>query len=939
MKNETLFHRIAAAFVFVFSLAVYFKTMAPTVSFWDCGEFIACAYIQGVPHPPGAPLYLLVGRIFTLIPIFEDIARRVNLISVISSAFTVLFLYLIIVHLIKRFFTEREGFRAYIPYIGGIVGALSFAFTPSFWFNAVEAEVYAPSMFFTGLVVWLAFRWSEKHEEVGNEKYLLLIAYLVGLAIGVHLLNVLALPTVALIVFFRKYEFNIKNLIIAGIIALGLTALVYPITVMGVPTIAEAFGFAGLFLFIIILGFALVFARKTHHDTASLLLSGILLILIGYSSYGMIYIRSNLDPAIDENDPETIEKFISYLRREQYGQHTLDRFEAWQRSKTRDRYTSPMDFFWRYQVNHMYIRYFLWNFVGRSMDEVHVDWGKLLLIPLLLGIWGSYYHFVRDWPRGLAILVLFFMTGLAIVLYLNQEEPQPRERDYSYVGSFFAFAVWVGIGAAGVLDVVTRKLKGQGNFVPGFLAVTLFIISPLQMLVKNYYMQDRTGNYLPWDYSYNTLLNLGPNGIVFTNGDNDTFPLWYMQEVEHFRKDTRVANLSLLNTNWYIEQLKNQEPKVPISLSDAEIENIQPMVWPKKRTIKVPVPPDYVEREPVDEVKKYFPNLNVKPPKEIVFDLRPQFAGRFLRVQDIMILNILYANNWKKPLYFSTTVSNQNMLDGLQQYLRMDGVVMKITPYKGWKIHPDIMFDMLVNKFKYRNLNNPDVYYDRVHRGLIQNYRVAFAQLASYYLTQKDTAHFTAVIRKVFDAMPPEVIPYNQPMLGQLLEGYGFIAGVRDTSLLKSDKYSVQEVKNIGEMAMQVGYWDLASYAFDIVLKKQPNYPRVKELREFLPYLRGELPVDSLLAKNLTPDQLLYLGQAAAQQNKWQLARKIFEAVASKNPKDPRAQGYLVDVYSQLGDLQSAQRVLENWLKQNPKDNTARRRLEEIRKELARAKK
>lgn len=935
MKSETLFHRIAAAFVFLFSLVVFFMTMAPTVSFWDCGEFIACAYIQGIPHPPGAPLYLLVGRIFTLLPIFDDIARRVNLISVLSSAFTVLFLYYIIVHLIKRFFTETEGFRAYIPYIGGIIGALSFAFTPSFWFNAVEAEVYAPSMFFTGLVVWLAFRWSEKHNAVGNEKYLLLIAYLVGLAIGVHLLNVLALPTVTLIVFFRKYEFSIKNLFIAGIIAIGLTGLVYPITVMGVPEIADSFGFVGLFFFIIILFVAFVISRQTHHDTASLLLSGLLLILVGYSSYTMIYVRSNLDPAIDENDPETIEKFISYLRREQYGQHTLDRTEAWQRSRTRDRYTSATDFFWRYQVNHMYIRYFLWNFVGRSMDEVHVDWKKLLLIPLLLGLWGSYYHFARDWPRGLAIFVLFFMTGLAIVLYLNQEEPQPRERDYSYVGSFFAFAVWVGIGAAGLLDVVTRKLKGQGNFVPAFLAVTLFLVSPLQMLVKNYHMQDRTGNYLPWDYSYNTLLNLGPNGIIFTNGDNDTFPLWYMQEVEKFRKDTRVANLSLLNTPWYIEQLKNKEPKVPISLSDAEIEKIQPMMWPKKRTIKVPVPPEYYQRESVNDFEKYFPEVKTKESREITFDLRPQFAGRFLRVQDLMILNILFTNKWEKPLYFSTTVSNQNMLDGLQQYLRMDGVVMKVTPFKGWKIHPDIMYDMLVNKFKYRNLNNPDVYYDRVHRGLIQNYRVAFAQLASYFLTQKDTVRFKAVMQKVFSAMPPEVIPYNQPMLGQLLEGYGFIAGIRDSADLKSDRYSAREAKTIGEMALQVGDWQLAQYALNVALQKQPNLPRARDLRDFIPYLRGELPVDSLFTSNPPPGLLMYFGEVAAQQGDWHLARQLFEAASQKNPNDPRAQGYLVDVYDKLGEYTKAVQLLQDWLRKNPKDQTAKRRLEALQKKQA----
>ncbi len=736
MENGKL-NKYFASFVFLFSFIVYYLTIAPTLSFWDCGEFIACSFRLSVPHPPGAPLYLLVGRIFSMLPIFGDIAKRVNLISTLSSAFTVMFLYLIIVIFIKQYMgKERPGLMNYVPYLGGIIGSLSFAFTTSFWFNAVEAEVYAPSMLFTSLVVWLIMFWSEKSEELGNEKYLLIIMYLVGLAIGVHLLNVLALPMVFMIIYYKKYSMTGQSFFWLVIVGALLTGMIYPGLVQGIPELAKIGGFLGLLLAIIALIVILWYVVSAKKELASLLLMSVLLVILGYSTYATIYIRSNLNPNIDENDPETIEEFISYMNREQYGEHTLDRSKILADSPNGKKYTGVWDFFWRYQVEDMYNRYFRWNFIGKNNFGERASTFKYLAIPFILGMLGAGYHFFKNWKYGLAVFSLFFMTGFAIILYLNQPDPQPRERDYSYVGSFFAFSIWIGIGAAAIIEWLSRKFNHltAGKVLTLSSVALLFVASPLQLLVKNYHTQDRSGNYVAWDYSYNMLVTCEKDGIIYTNGDNDTFPLWYLQEVEYVRTDVRVANLSLLNTNWYVEQLKYKEPRVPISLNDREIQNIMPQPWPQKRTIQIEIPPEQLNREH----EAYRNSMQLGDPamnSKMTFELGPKFFGRYLRVQDYMILNTLYANKFQKPLYFAVTVSRDNMLDGLQKYLRMDGLGFKITTIPNWQIHPDTLYTNLMDKYIYRNLNNPDVYYDDNVMALLQNYRSAFIQLANHYAT------------------------------------------------------------------------------------------------------------------------------------------------------------------------------------------------------------
>ena len=938
-------NKIVAGLVFLFSLIIYFLTVAPTVSFWDCGEFIACSYKLAVPHPPGAPLYLLVGRIFTFIPSFliENIALRVNIISSISSAFTVLFLYLVTVYLIREFMKSDQGFLRYVPFIGAAIGSLTFAFTHSFWWNAVEAEVYAPSMLFTGLVVWLIFRWSERSDQIGNEKYILLIAYLMGLAIGVHLLNVLTIPMVLMVIYYKRFEINPTSFAILGLVGIALTLLVYPGVVKLIPKIAEWVGFLGLITVIILIFLIFVWAARNRHHMVAILFMSILLITIGYSSYLTIYIRSNLDPNIDENNPETIEQFVSYLNREQYGEHDiLNREKVWKQSPNGKNYTSVWDFFWRYQIKKMYIRYFLWNFVGMEKEGSGVDWTQFLLIPFFLGLLGTYYHFVRDWKYALAVFVLFFMTGLAIVLYLNQPDPQPRERDYSYVGSFFAFSIWIGIGAAVILEWVseqTQKMKGMyGKLLPAGMAVLLFL-SPAIVLAKNYNTHDRSGNYVASDYSYNMLISCEPNGILYTNGDNDTFPLWYLQEVENVRPDVRVANLSLLNTTWYIEQLKNREPKVPINLTDEQIRNL-PMhmfqqglklfgsefpeyqrigptglfPWPKRDKIEIKNIPQSIRST---EMERYKVSLKLETPRvppTMSFQLGPQWhinlgRGRrlgFLRVQDYMILNTLLTNKFQKPMYFAVTTATSNQLDGLRRYLRMDGLVFKITTIPNWNLDPDLMYENLMHKFRYRNLNNPDVYYNDNIIGLLQNYRSAFFQLANHYLSNGDKERFREVVQKAYQVMPPEVIPLTNPQFARAIKMYGFLAGVYSVDSLSLEDYSLRDVQMFGDMAADYGDDQLAQKAYELFFDEIDNNPASSKVAN---YVRTALRNPGYYAQ-MTDEQ-----RADVVQNLSINSRKR-----------------LIEIYQKQGEYDKAIVVLEARLKAKPDDEYAINKLEEIRR-------
>jgi hypothetical protein len=870
MSNYKFLNRILAAFAFLASFFVYWRTISPTVSFWDCGEFISCSYMLAIPHPPGAPLYLLVGRLFSMLPIAADIALRVNIVSALVSGITIMLTYLIIVRLTQQWRGKPNTIEEFITQgASGLLGALTYAYTDTFWFNSVEAEVYAGSMLFTALIVWLILLWVEKAEEPGNERYLLMIAYLVGLATGVHLLMVLALPVIFIIVYFKylqiqQEKITWKNL---GQFAVGTIVAfvaVYPGVVQYLPWLAEQGTLLSILLLIIILFVGAYFALTNRKKILSLALMSFLLVIVGYSTYSEIYIRSGLDPVIDENDPENIPQMIKYLNREQYGgMSTFPRkFPGlppdWQftqeypyMSYWNFNFSKQLDFFWNYQIKKMYIRYFGWQFIGKgtTLDDNDfivetISLHGLMGLPFIIGLIGMVHHFYRDKRHALSVLALFFLTGLAIILYLNQEDPQPRDRDYVYVGSFFAFALWIGIGLTAILEWIQESFQNkavQRRVLSAVVIIAFALMAPINLLANNYKEHDRTGNFVAFDYSYNILQSCEPNGIVFTNGDNDTFPLWFLQYVYNIRTDVRVVNLSLLNTPWYIKQLKHQEPKVPISLTDEEIDQLEIMRW-EPRTIKIPVP-DQVRTQftqDLGETKQMLTDV-ANTPSELTVEVKPTVFGQALRVQDFMILNILYANKWNKPVYFAVTVSDQNKVN-LQNYLRMDGLAFKLVPFSGDFLSTEKLENYLFNVFQYRNLNNPAVYYNENIVGLLQNYRAAFLRLAHEYMSRKQNDKMADVLDHMEKVMPSTLIPAPD----------------------------VRIYLQVGQMYEMAG----------------------------------------------RPDEFLKYTELAAQQE----------------PDNALALGTLISLYGRKGYHDKAVAILEKWVAQNPTDTEAARRLEQEKK-------
>ena len=786
--NDWKLNRLIAVGLFFVSLAVYIITLPPTVVFWDVGEFMAAAYSLQVPHPPGAPLFLLIGRIFSMIPFASDIAVRMHLISALSSAAAVMFLYLISVRFISMWRGRPESvYDKVVVYGASVIGSLSLAFSKTFWFNAVEAEVYGLSMLFVSSVFWLALRWYEKADWKRGDVYLLLIAYLIGLSVGVHLLAILALFSVMLIVYFRLYEFSVNGFVKFGVVAVAIFGVIYPGVVKWFPSLldGEFFGSrSGVFEiipFVAIAGalYGVYRSIQKNERILNVALLSFLLIVLGYSTYTMVYIRANASPPMNENNPNNMDRLVSYLNREQYGTAPLmDR--RWNRTEpeqaaAHQRYTSDWDYFWRYQLDHMYLRYFGWNFIGQEGDwkEAGIDWKKLYGIPLLLGLLGALHHWSRDWKMAFVGITFFLIMGVVLVFYFNMQEPQPRERDYFYVGSFFIFALWIGMGVVAIIDELKERFFSEGNPAPaayGVLALAL-VFSPLNMFRVNLESANRTGNYVAWDYSYNLLQSCERDAILFTNGDNDTFPLWYLQDVEGVRRDIRIVNLSLLNTDWYIKQLKGLEPygakKVPISIPDARIDGIGPMPW-QAQVREIPLPKQVIDQYGI--VDTSMTNRGV-----IQFTLAPTISvGQYnlLRVQDILVYDILRTNNWERPVYFAMTVSDDSKI-GLREHMRLEGLAFKFVPAKGayWQnldsekmwAHfstdvKEISKDLQVG-FLWRGLQDSSVYLDEDSRRLMANYRQAFFSLGYYYANiQREPARFAEVLDRMESVIPRDVI-------------------------------------------------------------------------------------------------------------------------------------------------------------------------------------
>ena len=975
-RNNRL-NRIIAGIIFLVSFLVYYDTMAPTVSFWDCGEFIATSYTLGVPHPPGSPLFLIIGRVFSMIPFSPDIAFRVNLISVFVSALAVMLLYLIIVKIIAHWRGGiKENSDAIIAFGGALVGTLTFAFTDSHWFNAVEAEVYSMSTFFTAIVVWLILHWSERAEEPGNERYILIIAYMMGLAIGIHLLNLLALPFIALIIYFRKQSFEWKSFLIT----IGITGVTFVIihngVIKGLPKLASEIGVFGVVVAVLIVFGIMIWSIVNKQQLLSIVFTSMVLILIGYSSYTIIFIRSGQDPVIDENDPETVTAAVSYMEREQYGQ--VGRFprrykgipaqhevvgapangQKYSLSQKRKymfyNVSKQWDFFWNYQVKKMYWRYFLWQFAGRGNStepgvtafgannrQDGVDWSQFgLPLAFILGLAGMIYHFYRDEKEAFSMMTLFFLTGLAVIIYLNQDNPQPRERDYSYVGSFLAFSVWIGVGAAAIIENIIKKIKTENIGHRLGIAVILLqvILIPFAMVRANYHEHDRSGNYVAWDMSYNMLQSCEPHGIIFTNGDNDTFPLWYLQEVEGMRKDVTVANLSLLNTPWYIRQLRDSRPKGEgfINLTDDQILGLTSGLTPWK-TQKIQIA---VKGDPQNE------------DGYIEWVLKPTFANQALKVQDMMILRIINDAKWKYPIYFAVTVSPTNKI-GLDKYLNMEGLTFRLRSHKVDAINPGKMQDYLMTElgdstwstnfsqssllkvdsgqnksfwskdyqpgYLFRNLGNENVHYNPQIIRLLQNYRSAYMQLAVHYffdyqrLNRKEDADPGEVemlrlrVKETLDQMeknlPERTIAIESKdlyfQIGQIYSEIGEKVRLRHIldNLESRRNLSVQDRIRYGQTYIQ----DLKDYE---------NAKRIfKDLYDS--YLEIENAVKSSGLKRTGINQKTW--------NEWQ---KNYGDIVST----------LVLTYQEMNMKSEAELVLTSWLERNPGDINAKKMLEDVQK-------
>ncbi len=850
--NWKLIDRIVAGAVFAYAFVLYVLTVAPTASFWDSGEFIAIAHGLQVSHPPGAPFYMLVGRLFSIVlaPVFGlfketgHIALAVNMVSVLASAFTVLLAHLIIVRLVREWQGPPSGWTTaerVTALAGGVIGACTFAVTDSFWFNAVEAEVYALSMLFTAVVVWLVMKWSEQAREeeamraggvhpfgLTANRYLLVIAYLFGLAIGVHLLNLLAVFFIALIVFFTEFErpgWSKKQvwmgILVTGAVSSVVFLAIYPGIVQVLPDVigTSSAPVFFLFLFAAALVFAVWYTQRKQMQVANLVALAAAVVLIGYSSYALIFIRSAADPPIDENDPETVEAIVSYLKREQYGSTPLLKGASYDNAQGRvgqteklfprryspdpshlrvyDRYSSDWEFFWQYQVGHMYLRYFLWNFVGRASDiqdappltgfgfdeandyvyqtpSERASRNAYFALPLLLGLIGAAYHFSRDWRRAFAVLMLFLVTGLGIILYLNQTPLQPRERDYSYVASFFAFSLWVGLGATGLLQLALDAFREKWpvkrlNMALAGLGALLFVAVPGWMTVENYDDHDRSGQYIAPDYAYNMLMSLEEDALIFTNGDNDTFPLWYLQEVEGVRRDVRVVNLSLLNTPWYIKQLKNQASRdsepLPISLSDAQIDNIQPVQW-EPREVSLPV--DNPSAFETPEITLSGEGEEIQSPMVWRLEGRPLGPNfHALYVADQAVLDILRTNaaqGWKRPLYFAVTVSPDGQLN-LQNYFQLEGQAFRIVPIEHNEVLGRVVPEVTprnLKRFRFTNLANPDVYYDENIRRMVDNYRNVYAHAAERLADQDLKAEARSLLDTLMTEVPFSTIPGDE---------------------------------------------------------------------------------------------------------------------------------------------------------------------------------
>jgi MFS family permease len=933
MRSYKQINNITGWVIFAIATLVYVLTVEQTASFWDPGEFIAVSYKLQVPHPPGAPFMLLVYRMFGFLAMGDglQVAYWMNIGSALFSGFTILFLFWSITLFGRRIFKIEEGKETSSQTLAlmgsGIVGSLIYTFSDSFWFSAVESEVYAMSSFFTAIVIWAFLKWEVIKNPREENRWMIFIAYLVGLSIGVHLLNLVTLPALALVYYFKKYQKpNLKGaiyamflggvalIIINNLIIPGLPSIAGSMEIFFVNSIGLPFG-SGIIVFIALFLGALVYGIRYSIQKEKTLLNTILLsltfILIGYGSYALIIIRSNQDPIINENAPKDIISYVSYLKREQYGYRPLlhgqyftaqlvsqeegapiymkgkDKYEIvdYELKNTYDPakttilpriystqenhkriYRSKLGlregqeptfgdniyFMLSHQLGHMYWRYFMWNFSGRESDFTDAPWmgitdalsdkypdyikenkghNNYFMLPLILGLIGIFFQAKRDPNYFYVNLMLFLMMGVVLVLYLNSPPIEPRERDYIYVGSFYAFAIWAGLGTLALADWLGKMTK---NLSTGAIIATLLTL-PIAglMAAQNWDDHDRKGRYFSVDSARNFLASCAPNAILFTGGDNDTFPLWYVQEVEGFRTDVRVIVLSYFDTDWYVEQMTKQADEsqpLPFSLAPEryqkgtndvlyvmERENLNAISAReylkllnsgsdllKMQTGGKSVVNMVPSRNLILEVDSAFvTNDEIVPPqfKDLfASQINLRVTGNYVTKGTMMLIDLIVNNNWERPIYFNNTSLSTIGLD-LENHVVMEGMTYRLLPVRkpdyirGELVNTDLAYQNLMEKFAFRGMNDPNAYLDEEFRRFTSNHRSAINTIAMALLDENDMERAANVLNKGLEAMPHEAIPYDLSS-GQSVPLF-FEVGEDDKALDIIDKISKRSLDMI----------------------------------------------------------------------------------------------------------------------------------------------
>ncbi|MBP1629566.1 MAG: rane protein [Bacteroidetes bacterium] len=917
MKKYSLINNILGWVVFLIASIVYLVTAEPTASWWDCGEYIATAYKFQVGHPPGAPTFQLFARIFSLFAGGDvtKVAYMVNAVSAICSGFTILFLFWSINMLAKKLVAKTGEITTAktIAILGsGLVGALAYTFSDTFWYSAVEGEVYAMSSFFTALVFWAILKWEANSDDTHNLRWIILIAFLVGISIGVHLLNLLAIPAMSYVWYFKKYpKTTKKGFIWAGILSFVIVGVVLyfvvpmivnlagKFEVFFVNSIKMPFNSGTIFFFLLVIGFivwGLYWSKKKVKPLFNTIILSFLFLLIGYSTFFILVIRANSNTPINENAPKDAVALLTYLNREQYGDTPLlygqyynaqaieqkDGSPKYIKDTVNDQYiavrsggkvvyepnnctTFPrmysndegrkhvtyykywagingdrkptfgenLTYFFRYQVNHMYWRYFMWNFTGRQndiqgfglnhsnfdaesngkKDVLNGNWisginfidemrlgpqsnlpaemannpgrNKLFFLPFILGICGLVYQYKKDKKDTFVVFMLFFMTGFAIALYLNMPPQQPRERDYAFAGSFYAFSIWIGLGVLALYEWLKKVKMPENVKAIGITAVCLVAV-PVLMATQEWDDHDRSGRYMAREFARNYLESCEKDAILITFGDNDTFPLWYAQEVEGIRPDVRILNYTLSGMHWYVEQLYNKvydSEKCPFTLtknyygvgsdvsfimpeSDQEVEftDMLKRIMTDPATTRVSQSGDTVKVLLANKFKITLSDSNV-----ISWTIPVDQNGmRQIIRNELMFLDILSTNKFKRPIYVMNPGYMANIFPSINEYIRQEGILYRIMPYKtNGSLDHEKTYNLLMNKFNWGGVKDPKTYLeDAVSINNSRNMRQQYMLLAKSLtqVGQRDKA--IKALDKGLVEFPESKIPFDKYDIG-----------------------------------------------------------------------------------------------------------------------------------------------------------------------------